>query len=117
VRSKALPQVRGHEPRGANRRDRSLIHESIDERIANNTFFVDSKAHIVLDGSICKDCSAKVCVTACPAQLFVELYDGTVGFNYEHCLECGTCLILCSHDGALKWNYPRSGQGVNFSYG
>ncbi len=90
---------------------------SMTERLSSNTFFIDNKPHIVIDQDVCSGCERKTCITACPAELFVELHDSSIGFNYEYCLECGTCLILCSGDGALSWSYPKDGRGVSYLYG
>ncbi len=96
---------------------RPLTYMTMTERLSKNNFFIDEHPHIVVDRSICAGCEQRTCISACPAELFVELHDGSIGFNYEQCLECGTCLILCSKDGALTWNYPKDGRGVSYRYG
>lgn len=84
------------------------------ERMNTVEFRVDDRAHIVVDGTVCKDCSTKSCVVACPADLFVPTSDGGIVFNYEQCFECGTCYLVCNTEGAISWSYPRGGHGVVF---
>ncbi|WP_192902944.1 ferredoxin family protein, partial [Pelotomaculum propionicicum] len=43
--------------------------------------------------------------------------DGELSFDYAGCLECGTCRIICPKEGAISWQYPRGGFGINFRYG
>lgn len=81
------------------------------------TFDVAPTAHIVVDTTVCADCSTRACITACPARLFVETADGGVLFNYEQCFECGTCYLVCNEQGAIWWSYPEGGHGVVFRYG
>jgi Ferredoxin-like protein len=85
-----------------------------EEKMRTVRFKVANTPHIVLDPDKCKSCSAKSCVYVCPASLFVPLDDGSVLFNYEHCFECGTCYLVCSKEGALRWTYPAGGFGVTF---
>lgn len=80
-------------------------------------FDVAPTAHITLDSSRCDGCSTHICVSACPAELFVRTSDGGIIFNYERCFECGTCLHLCNVEGALTWQYPTLGHGVIFHHG
>ena len=56
-------------------------------------------------------------VTDCPANLFAPTSDGGILFNYEECFECGTCYMVCNHEGAIQWTYPDGGQGVVFHHG
>ena len=32
--------------------------------------------------------------------------------EYAGCLECGTCIIACTH-GAILWEYPKGNVGFN----
>ena len=52
----------------------------------------------------------------CPAHVYTEEADGSVGFTAAACLECGTCLAVAP-EGALSWHYPRGGFGVAFRQG
>lgn len=92
-----------------------------DERMGRVEFRVADEPHIVVDTDVCRTCPTKVCVHACPADLFVPTSDGGILFNYEQCFECGTCYLVC--DGgtperpAIRWSYPEGGQGVVFRHG
>jgi ferredoxin like protein len=90
---------------------------SFEDLMATVDFRVGSRAHIVVDSDVCRSCTTKACVTACPANLFAPTADGGVLFNYEECFECGTCYMVCNHEGALSWTYPDGGHGVEFRHG
>ena len=86
------------------------------ERMATVEFRVDTRAHITVDTAVCRDCSVRSCVVACPANLFVPTADGGMVFNYEQCFECGTCYLVCNAEGAITWAYPEGGHGVVFRH-
>ena len=85
-----------------------------EQRMATTDFRVHHKAHIVVDSAICEGCSTRGCLVACPAKLFVPTAGGGILFNYEQCFECGTCYMVCNHEGAISWSYPEGGNGVVF---
>ena len=87
---------------------------SFEDRMATVEFRVAERPHITVDSDVCRSCTTKACVHACPAQLFVPTSDGGVLFNYEQCFECGTCYLVCNREGALTWSYPEGGHGVVF---
>lgn len=91
-----------------------MVMTTHEEKMRTVRFRVAEEPHIVLDPDKCRTCSAKACVAVCPANLFVPLDDGSVLFNYEQCFECGTCFLVCSKEGALRWTYPPGGFGVTF---
>jgi ferredoxin like protein len=97
--------------------DRRYQGTSFEDLMATVDFRVGSRAHIVVDSDVCRSCTTKACVTACPANLFAPTADGGVLFNYEECFECGTCYMVCNHEGALSWTYPDGGHGVEFRHG
>ena len=90
---------------------------SFVDRMATVHFDVAAEAHITVNNEVCRHCSTRECVHACPANLFVPLADGGVLFNYEECFECGTCYLVCNSEGALTWTYPDGGHGVVFRRG
>ena len=87
---------------------------AFEDLIGTTRFDVHERAHIVVDGDVCRDCSTRDCVVACPAKLFVPTADGGILFNYEQCFECGTCYLVCNREGAISWSYPEGGHGVVF---
>lgn len=90
---------------------------SFEDRMATVAFAVAEIPHITVDTAVCRDCSTRACVTACPARLFVETADGGILFNYEQCFECGTCYLVCNEENAIGWSYPPGGHGVVFRHG
>jgi ferredoxin like protein len=87
---------------------------SFEDRMATVDFRVHHRAHITVDADVCRSCTTRACVVACPANLFVPTSDGGILFNYEQCFECGTCYLVCNSDGAITWTYPEGGYGVAF---
>jgi ferredoxin like protein len=87
---------------------------SFEARMDSVEFRVSESAHITVDDTICRDCSVRGCIVACPANLFVPTSDGGIVFNYEQCFECGTCYMVCNEEGAISWSYPEGGLGVVF---
>ena len=87
------------------------------ERLKSTSFNIHPMAHIVIDTKVCNGCKARACIWACPAELFVAKSDGGILFNYENCLECGTCYVVCDEEGAITWSYPPGGFGVVFYLG
>ena len=97
--------------------DRRWDGVSFEERMATVDFRVGERPHISVDADVCRSCTTKACVTACPADLFAPTADGGILFNYEECFECGTCYMVCNAEGALTWTYPDGGHGVVFHHG
>lgn len=87
---------------------------SFEDRMSTVEFRVGQRAHITVDSGICRSCTTKDCVNACPAGLFIPTADGGILFNYEQCFECGVCYQVCNVAGAIKWTYPDGGDGVVF---
>lgn len=85
---------------------------AFEDRMATVDFRVAERAHIEVDGEVCRSCTTRSCVGACPAALFVPTADGGILFNYEECFECGTCYMICNNEGAITWSYPEGGHGV-----
>ena len=93
------------------------VTTSFDDRMETVDFRVSHRAHIVVDSDVCRSCTTRECVAACPAKLFVTTGDGGILFNYEQCFECGTCYLVCNKQGAITWGYPDGGHGVVFRHG
>ena len=74
-------------------------------------------SHIVPDQAQCARCNARMCIPACPAELW-SLSEETGAMVVEHagCLECGTCMLVCPHD-AVTWSVPDGTFGVQFRCG
>lgn len=91
---------------------------SIAERLNGNLYNLDEEeSHIEVNQEIAKKTGiGKLFVRICPAHVYSEEEDGTIGVSYAACLECGTCLAVAT-PGSLKWHYPRSGCGVSFREG
>lgn len=89
----------------------------IKGRLGSTSYNFDSEehAHITIDPEICETCPHQMCMYSCPANCFT-LVDGRMTFQYEDCVECGTCDIVCT-PGSVEWNNPRGGFGVKYRHG
>lgn len=90
----------------------------IDEKLALDAFKTDKDSHIIVDHATCRSrCAIKYCLTICPGHLYTyNEEENEIVVEYAGCLECGTCMIACTH-GAIKWSYPRGDFGVQYRYG
>lgn len=92
---------------------------TIETRLGRNVYKIDAEApHIVVNQDICRElCQLRPCLYVCPAHLFTFQEEREEIFvDYEGCLECGTCMIVCQEE-ALTWHYPRAGYGVQYRFG
>ena len=90
---------------------------SIDDKLGVNRFHADDNyAHILLNEDCTDQKEMEKVVMACPAQLY-HLENGKLRFNYEGCLECGTCRVLVGKTVLKQWNHPMGGMGIEFRMG
>jgi ferredoxin like protein len=91
---------------------------SVDERLGLDRFEPDDEPFIEVDTELCKQCGPKPCLYVCPAKVYTW-ENGELVYNIEGCLELGACVVVCKKigKGAIKWNYPRGGYGIEFRYG
>lgn len=89
-----------------------------DDRLALDKFEADEEPFIVVETDTCKSCALKPCLYVCPAQVY-RWENGQMVYNIEGCIELGACTIVCHKlgSGAIRWNYPRGGFGVEFAHG
>jgi len=91
--------------------------KKVEEKIALNAIRNDTKSHITLNQSICAGCKERMCVIVCPGHLYsLNEETGEMVVEYAGCLECGTCLIACTH-GSVTWDYPSGECGVQYRFG
>ena len=89
----------------------------LEDKLATLTFHIDKEAHIKVKKDLCLKCTDKPCLSICPAGNYTwEVTGNQLIFNYEGCLECGTCKFVCPLD-AIQWSYPRGGFGVSYNWG
>jgi ferredoxin like protein len=78
-----------------------------------------ARPHILVETAICNTKCPHHCTTyVCPAECYKVDAAGHVSFQFEDCIECGTCLYACDQ-GAVSWHYPdpEAGRGVNWNFG
>ena len=90
---------------------------SVDDKLATVKIKIDKDAHITVKKERCQECPTRPCLVICTAENYKwdEKRDELV-FNYEGCLECGACRIICPRD-AIEWSYPKGGYGVKYRFG
>jgi ferredoxin like protein len=87
------------------------------DKLSVDIFKNDQETHIVIRQEICRECATKPCLSICPGGLYsLSEETGEVLIEYTGCLECGSCRVACPR-GALEWNYPKGGCGVQYRYG
>jgi ferredoxin like protein len=91
---------------------------SIPERLASNRYRLDEgESHIEVDQALARATgSVGLLVRVCPARVYSEGADGTIGVQHAACLECGACLAVAP-PGVLTWRYPRGGFGIAYREG
>jgi electron transfer flavoprotein-quinone oxidoreductase len=89
--------------------------KGLEDRIGSVIIRKDTNPHITVDSSACPECSNRQCIISCPAGNYEwNEQDGSIIFNHEGCLECGTCRYICD---SVEWSYPLHGMGVRFRWG
>lgn len=58
----------------------------------------------------CMHCESAPCVQACPTGASVQRADGIVTVDYDTCVACGACLMVCPYDARSisfkeEWNF------------
>jgi ferredoxin like protein len=90
---------------------------TLDEKLATLFFHADKETHILVKKELCVKCVDKPCLTICPAGNYTWYEaDERLVFNFEGCLECGSCRLICPLD-AIEWSYPRGSFGVSYHWG
>lgn len=94
------------------------MSSAIHERLAVNRYVTDEAAsHIEVNQDFARATGlGKVLVAVCPAGVYTENPDGSIGIEYAACLECGTCLQVAD-PRLLTWHYPAGGQGISYRQG
>lgn len=88
----------------------------IEAKLGWNVFKLDKESHIEINTTVCRErCRIKPCLHICPANLYTQDDAGDIKVDFEGCLECGSCIIVCA-EGALKWKYPKASQGVMYKF-
>ncbi len=95
---------------------------SVEAKLGTLEWKKSPNAHIVLkDASqsapCVEKCQGRPCTTVCPAKVYEwEAAHKKVIVNYENCIECGACRMLCPFDN-IKCDWPDGGFGVKYKFG
>jgi len=98
------------------------ITETVETKLGTLDWKKSPDAHIHLKKSdasapCVSDCKDRPCTTVCPAKVYEwEADHKKVVVNYENCIECGACRMLCPLDN-ITCEWPGGGQGVKYKYG
>jgi ferredoxin like protein len=90
----------------------------VEDRLSGNHFETDeTESHIEVNQQAASEAGAgPLLIRICPAHVYSQRTDGTIGVLYAACLECGACLEVAPA-GVLSWHYPRGGKGVAYREG
>ena len=97
----------------------NLFELSLEDKLYRTRFETDHDfRHIEVEDSVCRTCAEKTCLDICPAEVYKPNPNDAnlVVAQYENCLECGTCRVLCEPEG-IRWRLPNGGKGVKYRYG
>lgn len=88
----------------------------LEDLLQRNVWDVDEDPHIEIpkDPEQQVGLPKKALVYLCPAGCYTMVGD-TVLFSYEGCFECGLCRVVSPED-KIKWEYPKSGKGIQFRF-
>jgi len=93
----------------------SLEKLGVEQRLNLNSFASDKETHITINQERCTEQDARILLRICPAACFT-MKSGEVVFSRLGCLECGACRAATS-PGAIEWNFPKGGFGIQYRYG
>ena len=88
---------------------------ALEDKLYTLKYTPDTTSHLKPDMNDCKRCDKRPCTTVCPAKVY-EWQNDNMTVNFENCLECGACRIVCPYK-SLKWEYPKGTKGVTFKLG
>ena len=98
------------------------IETTVETKLGHLEWKKSPQAHITIrnageDSPCVTRCKDKPCTTVCPAKVYEwEPARKKIVVNYENCIECGACRMLCPFDNiACEW--PNGGFGVKYKYG
>lgn len=98
------------------------IETTVESKLGHLEWKKAPETHITLkktgaDAPCVAACKDKPCTTVCPAKVYEwEAAHNKVVVNYENCIECGACRMLCPFDN-IQCEWPGGGQGVKYKYG
>ncbi|RLB12203.1 MAG: 4Fe-4S ferredoxin [Deltaproteobacteria bacterium] len=89
---------------------------SLDDKLGLVKRKIDKTSHIEVDQEGFKKYPDRPITFICPANVYEEHPEtGECIVNYENCLECGTCRVVCRD--YVNWKNPQGGFGVSYSFG
>lgn len=90
---------------------------NINDKLNKLKYNCDTVSHLIPYAADCIECQSKICCTICPAEVYEwDEANRKLIVNYENCLECGACRIVCEKK-CINWEYPAKGKGVTFKNG
>jgi ferredoxin like protein len=99
-----------------------MSNESVEAKLGTLEWKKSPETHILLknagaDSPCVTKCDNKPCTTVCPAKVYEwEADHKKIIVNYENCIECGACRMLCPWDN-INCDWPNGGMGVKYKYG
>lgn len=98
------------------------VETSVEAKLGTLEWKKSPETHISLRDASAQSpcvlkCDAKTCAAVCPAKVYEwEAAHRKVVVNYENCIECGACRMLCPYDNIIC-DWPLGGTGVKYKYG
>ena len=89
---------------------------NVKDLLSRNAYKLSKESYIRVNQELCRECENRCCRYVCPDAVYLLDEEDKINVEYEGCLECGTCQVVCPHD-AIEWDYPQGGCGILFKYG
>ncbi len=96
------------------------VEFTVEAKLGTLEWKKSPNAHITLKDSsqnspCATRCQSKPRTTVCPAKVY-EWHESKIIVNYENCIECGACRMLCPFDN-IDCDWPEGGMGVKYKLG
>ena len=105
-------------PEEGNARSEQARTKAIEDRLYSDETRPDGRSHLeIAEPAVCLECPDRPCALVCPSATYRWHEDEhRIVVNFENCLECGTCRIVCPKAN-ISWRYPMGGMGICYRYG
>ena len=96
--------------------------ETVEAKLGTLVWKKSPVTHIRLrkdgaDAPCVEECKDKPCESVCPAKVYEwEPAHNKIIVNYENCIECGACRMICPFDN-ISCEWPHGGYGVAYKWG
>lgn len=90
----------------------------VEEKLSRVSWHEAEESNLDIESkATCRECETRFCEIICPAEVWVfEEGDNLPNIQWENCLECGACRIVCPENN-IVWEHQEGGEGFAFKFG